>query len=269
MRWSLRPGPRTRALVIVFSAKRKFEMGGQDFGATTLDLSDRRDAYYAVRTLALTRALRDFITDNDFQSVCCLGYSKGGFGSLAVSRALAQAMPERTFSAFAFSPQTQLWPPSRRLRYPTYKAFLEGVKSLSATERRRTETLGDQTKPANLPNLRWLVTYGARNPVDSGEALALRGSSVVLDPLPVSFHVSLLFYLVQGLDREGVTAYFQSIRRSAPSSDEDAAFTQLSEKAERTIDEIMAIPPRRTLPEIVGWLLKGEWRGASDRAQAA
>ncbi|MFD1704257.1 hypothetical protein ACFSCV_14720 [Methylopila henanensis] len=256
IRRSLRPGPRRPTLVIVFSARLKFQLGGLDFGATTLDLADSRNEYYLVRVLALRRGLSAFIEDNDFRTVCCIGGSKGGFGALMTSRLLAEQMPDRTFSAMAFSPQTRLWPQNAALRYPTYHRFLDRLGELDMTERRRVRRYADQSRPVDLPNLRWFVSYGTLNDVDAAEAKSLRGSSVVLDPLPISYHGSLLFYMAQGLDRAGRQDMLRRFRKAAD-ADEDVAFVNLTEEDDDILRETEAAPDRPPFMDMARWVIRG------------
>lgn len=252
---SIRPGARSKTQLIVLSSREKFELGSVDFGGhAVLDLADTLVTYYVPFADSMLNGLAKFIRDNGFEAVCCIGSSKGGFGSLMVTRELAAKMPKIRFAALAFSPQTMVWPANENLGFGSYRKLVRRAKRSPKVERAMNR-YGNQRLDASLPNLRWSVFYSAKNDGDRSEATALSGSSVVLEPLPASTHTTILPYLCADADEAEIEALVNKFMSAAQRDDD--AMTALGGQKHPILDEILAMPPRASLASIVDWALIG------------
>jgi hypothetical protein len=251
---NLREGSLDDTLVVTLSWNKRLTMNSIRFPHLTLDLADVNEAYYILNADVIVESLLAFIRRNNIRKVCFTGISKGGFGSLLISRELSALEPSVAFSCLAFSPQTMIWPENPALSFGSYKRLLVTRKA----DQRAADLLakyGNVREETSRPNLKWLVFFGLRNVKDRDEALALSGSSVHLEPVDISAHGSLAPFLGSSDNpqhvREMIAALYRSAARVADLQEE-----LLTTNQEKMYEEILALPPRPNILKFLEWILR-------------
>jgi len=245
----LRPQPIDDMLVVNLSWDIQPRLQRFDFGGPTLDIADTQLCYYLAGFDQLLDGIHAIARANAVSRLCLFGSSKGGFAALALSRRLAERMPGCAVSALSFSPQTRLWPRQRKLTFPSYRNMLiraESDPQLDAALRSE----GDQWAEASLPNLRQRVIYGSGQARDVLHATGLNGSSVRLDPLPLSFHASIIATLCASAGTDKTVSLIAALFRDA-AIDPDMAEDALNEEEKVVLAEIRALPPQPTIVDLI------------------
>jgi hypothetical protein len=249
----LRPGRTSGSLVVNCSYDVEPTLLSIDWGMLTIDVADPELDYFLTAADHLIDGLVTFARLNRLGRICFVGASKGGFSALMLSRLLAERQPDLRVGAVAFAPMARLWPVNRRLTFPSYARLLERASSDSSLAE-ALEREGDQGRPASLPNLRWIVTYGAKQKRDTGEAHALSGTSLTLVPLPWSTHGVLTPWLCAGQPAHRIERIVAAAARTAE-TDLDMRIDGLTEAESRMAAEVAAMLPRPPIAALVAFAL--------------
>lgn len=227
-------------VVLVFSPfARSYILVKQDLGRPVLHLRDESETYFLRQADALADRLASELAGRVASRVILLGSSKGATAALLFGSLLAARLAALRFDAYAFSPQTRLWPWNATLGLPSYAELVDRAASDPALRQ-------DLERHGNLPggprpaNYRALVTFGDGNRRDAAEARAYAaaqaGRGVRLNPLPISSHITLVPYVIDCADRQALLdALLGTAARNPDDADtaEDSRTARLLREVER------------------------------------
>lgn len=198
---------------------RRLKIPGCSFG-----ILDRDGHYFIRRPDAIAEAIERLLDRAGLNSVHLIGHSKGGFGALLSASILARLRPNIGVNVVAFSPQIQLWPKNRRLKYPSYKNLLLAAKT-DPDLMDDLQAFGDvPARLRNLQNVSGTVVYGKSNREDSREAARLRGvAGFTTVGVPTRQHLAILPFVVDVLDDAAVN---DAVARQRLRADDDVDVTE-------------------------------------------
>lgn len=247
-----------RDLLVVLSPSRRFILFTERFAQDALFAYDLGGVYYLMRVRALARAIAETVEAGNYDRVLFVGTSKGAFAALMLARLCARLRPERTFRALAFSPQVRLDPANPALTFPSY-ARLRRLAQRRFALALALHRHGDAARLHEAPNVAATVFYGARNPIDAGEALRLAGPNVQMRPVEGSNHGSLVYLKMKGRPEASVRKWVERLyARDDAQGDLDLQSTRPADMNVFVQEILAASAAAPTLHEVVAAALAAE-----------
>lgn len=199
-----------KTLVVMLTATHRFTLQKYDFDADVLYLIDISHSYYCIPCERIARMIGGLVRQNGYRRVTFIGCSKGGTGALSIAAVLCGLTPDIEVRAFAFSPQTQVFPfndnlvvlPShanlhaRIARFPVMESFMERTGTLSRLDY------------SGLSACK--IIYGAKSDMDRIEAERMSGAAgVEMLAIDTGQHYTLGFFTIpKDVDLEHARARF-------------------------------------------------------------
>lgn len=170
-----------------------------------------------------------------------------------ISARLAAELPCTHFRAVVFSPQTYVWPPNPHIPYLSYKKMVASAKKGNKDLEADLKEFGTAPLIDGHANLCWLVMYGNRNRFDAKAIHSLGKGRVMLEPLPMSSHSTILPFLCNANDPTRVQRLVAELTSKAD-QDGDIAFDVASASNSKLFNEIINMLPRPDLRDLIIWL---------------
>lgn len=252
-------------LVIIFSPNSKFAMYNIDFGTSTLFFSDRKLFYYLYNPASQINLLHNFIVACGFTTVTMVGSSKGGAGVLLWSSILSNRCEDAyKVICYSFSPQTKLYPKSKKIKYPSYVGVLKSAET-DEGRRKNLQKYGDIKPYVAASKAQTTVIYSRGYEVDRHEAIYLEDTGVTMVDLPLTFHGSITPYLVDKSNPDHLRSIVKKMfRNGAKDADlastlpdnEDDLFEILDAVSVPYIVDLVTIPNQRSLILSFPWICR-------------
>ena len=140
------------------------------FKGDVIAINDQSDTFYTFSREPIAQFLSGIIQKQNYSKVVLIGSSKGGTGAIQISTRLAEMFPDLTIQAFAFSPQTKIWPYNSNLEihsYWTLKERCQGNKLLEKAISSNGDV--DVLFKDSFTNLSVTILYGNKHAMDTRE----------------------------------------------------------------------------------------------------
>lgn len=201
------------ALIVSCSHKKNYAFYKYPFDIDTLFISDSKDTYFTYLAGTLAKRIADIITLQNYDKVCFVGCSKGGYGSILLSSLVREVSSNIDCSFLSFAPQTQIFPPNNNLTFPSYRKLLERAK-LDTKVYHCLTLYGDLSKHLAKKDSRGRIIWSKNNKKDNNEirrVLSYTSAGVIKLAMPFSFHATALPFYVDIFDDSALSQALQKL----------------------------------------------------------